>query len=237
VRGDGPPVDSAAPTEASARPVSLEATDAGSGVESVEYDLDDGGWTDYSAPIEATDVGEHSIDVRATDKAGNTSKPSTTTFTVVVPSGEDTTPPEVSAMVHGETDDEGAYLGVAEVMLEATDAQSEVESIKYDLDGDGWATYTDPLSITAVGDHTVKYRATDTAGNVSQPAEQELTVVQSPDDDTEAPTVSAVIDGELGADWAYVGSSAVTVTASPGPTSCRSSTTRRSARATASASR
>lgn len=54
------------------RSVTLAATDAGSGVTTVEYSLDGGPWVGYSQPV-ALDAAAHSLAYRATDRAGNTS--------------------------------------------------------------------------------------------------------------------------------------------------------------------
>jgi len=51
--------------------VALDASDAGSGVASTEFRVDDGPWTGYSGPFAVDDDGEHRIDFRSTDAAGN----------------------------------------------------------------------------------------------------------------------------------------------------------------------
>jgi hypothetical protein len=154
--------------------LTLAATDD-SGVASVEYALDRGGWTAYTAPIRITALGNHTVQYRATDTAGNTSAPASVTLTVVAPQPDDTTAPDVSATVKGQKDGV-AYVGTATVVLAATDA-SGVASIEYDLDGAGWAAYTGPVAVTKPGAHTLRYRATDTAGNTSAPASIAFEVV------------------------------------------------------------
>src|SRR5437762_6758010 len=51
----------------------ITASDAGSGVASVEYKLDGGTWTSYTAPVVVTAAGMHMLRYRATDVAGNVS--------------------------------------------------------------------------------------------------------------------------------------------------------------------
>ena len=63
--------------------VTLSATDAGSGVASVEYKLDDGAWTAYTAAVAVNAPGEHMVSYRATDAAGNVSEEGMAHFTVV----------------------------------------------------------------------------------------------------------------------------------------------------------
>jgi hypothetical protein len=195
--------------------ISLDATDTGSGVDSIEYQIDDESWLPYTDPVEVTEIGDHTVGYRATDVAGNTSEPQVEPFTIVEGGdpGEDTTPPEASVMLHGETNADGAYLGSAEVMLSATDEGSGVDSIEYRLDDGAWTAYADPFTVDEVGDHTVTYRATDVAGNVSEPQQKAFTVVEGPGEDPDAPEVSATVSGSQDGSWNYVGSATVTISA------------------------
>ncbi|WP_036966621.1 OmpL47-type beta-barrel domain-containing protein [Promicromonospora kroppenstedtii] len=194
--------------------VNLAADDGdGSGVESVEYDLDGAGYTPYTAPVVLDEPGTYMLEYRATDVAGNTSEPEMLHVTVVAPDGEDTTPPVVTAEVTGDLDGDGAYVGSASVNLTARDPGSGVAGIEYDLDGAGYAAYTAPVVVDEPGEHTVTYRATDRAGNVSEPGSATFTVVEAPPEDTAPPTVTAQVTGEQDEDGAYVGSATVQVLA------------------------
>ncbi|NWF29369.1 DUF1080 domain-containing protein, partial [Streptomyces sp. PKU-EA00015] len=62
--------------------VRLSATDAGSGVERIEYSLDSGPYLAYTAPLVVDRVGYHTVLYRATDKAGNTSEAKSVAFSV-----------------------------------------------------------------------------------------------------------------------------------------------------------
>src|SRR5699024_6626835 len=89
--------------------VVISATDDDSGVESVEYRLDGGEFGPYESPVSVSEVGDHVVDFRATDAAGNTAEDSVE-FTVVEEEGDpDSTPPEVVAEVSGEQDADGNY--------------------------------------------------------------------------------------------------------------------------------
>ncbi|WP_265521580.1 OmpL47-type beta-barrel domain-containing protein [Oerskovia flava] len=189
--------------------VTLTATDDSSGVESVEYDLDGAGWTEYTAPVVVDEVGEHEIVYRATDVAGNVSEETVTTFTVVADGGEDTTAPTVTTEVSGEQDENGAYLGSAAVLINATDDGSGVASVEYDLDGAGWTEYTEAVVIDEPGEHTLSYRATDEAGNVSEVGTVLVTVVATDTGDTVAPEVDYRVYGQLNDDGEYVGTAFV----------------------------
>jgi len=191
----------------------LHAADEGSGVASVEYQLDGGAWLPYTTTVAFTELGEHTVSYRATDVAGNVSEVGSVTFTVVAGGEEDTTAPTVTAEVTGEQDDNGAFVGSATATLTATDDASGVESVEYDLDGAGWAPYTEPVVVDEPGEHTLLYRATDVAGNVSEESVTEFVVVAEAEEDTTAPTVAHEVSGTQDESGAYVGSASVLVTA------------------------
>ncbi|MGH3762478.1 OmpL47-type beta-barrel domain-containing protein [Actinophytocola sp.] len=191
--------------------VTVTATDEGSGVASVEYEVDDTGFQPYTEPVTVSTPGDHAVQYRATDAAGNVSETGSVPFRVVEGGGEDTTPPTVTAEVSGEQDGDGNYVDTATVTLSATDSGSGVASVEYSLDGAAFVPYTEPVVVNEPGPHMLHYRATDVAGNVSPEGMVDFTVVER---DTTAPTVSAEVIGEQDADGNYVGSAVVTVTAS-----------------------
>src|SRR5699024_2217856 len=163
--------------------VTITATDEDSGVDTIEYALNDGDYQAYEDPITIDEPGEHTIDYRATDLAGNTAE-DTLTLTIVEDDGgepdpEDTTPPEISAEATGEQDEDGNYLGTTEVTITATDEDSGVDTIEYALNDGDYQAYEDPITIDEPGEHTIDYRATDLAGNT---AEDTLTLTIVEDD-------------------------------------------------------
>lgn len=196
--------------------VRLDATDEGSGVESVEYATGaDGEWQPYTDAFVVDEVGDHTVRYRATDKAGNQSEEASVDFIVVSPPTDDEDPPETSATVSGEQDDDGGYLDMATVTVTASDAGSGVNTIEYALGSDGaWQAYESPVMVHEVGDHSVRYRATDKAGNQSEEASVDFTVVEAPAEDETPPEVSAKVEGEQNSGGAYLTSATVTVTAS-----------------------
>jgi uncharacterized cupredoxin-like copper-binding protein len=189
--------------------VTLSATDAESGVKSVEYKLDDGAWTAYTAAISVNTPGEHMVSYRATDNANNVSDEGMVMFTVVQ---EDTTAPTVTGQVVGEQDANGAYVGSAMVTLSATDTGSGVASVEYKLDSGAWTAYTSAVQVSTPGAHTVLYRATDQAGNVSAEGTLTFTVVAG-SVDTTPPSVSAAVTGNQNSNWEYVDAAQITITA------------------------
>ncbi|MEV4316251.1 plastocyanin/azurin family copper-binding protein [Actinocrispum sp. NPDC049592] len=193
--------------------VTITASDTQSGVKTVEYSLDGGAFTAYTAPVEVTAVGSHMIHYRATDNAGNTSPEGMTGFTIVQAPPQDTTPPTVNATVAGDKDSNGAYIGKATVTITATDTQSGVKTVEYSLDGGAFTVYTAPVEVTAAGSHMIHYRATDNAGNISPEGMSGFTVVSAPPQDTTPPSVNTTVTGDRDANGNYVNSASVTVTA------------------------
>lgn len=196
--------------------VALHATDneGGSGVDRVEYAVgDEGAWTPYTTPVVVDQVGDHKIRYRALDKAGNVSAEKNVTFTVVAPPTDDTTAPETSATVSGEKNPDGTYIDMATVTVSASDTGSGVNTIEYAIGSGAWQPYTAPVMVHEVGSHTVRYRATDKAGNVAAEKNVQFTVVAAPQPDTTAPVTGVTVEGTKNSSGAYIGNARVTVTA------------------------
>ncbi|MFI7680717.1 OmpL47-type beta-barrel domain-containing protein [Actinophytocola sp. NPDC049390] len=191
--------------------VSLSATDAESGVASVEYKVDEGAWTAYSTPVAVNTPGMHMVSYRATDVAGNVSPEGMAHFTVVQ---QDSTAPTVSGRVVGQQDENGAYIGSAMVTVTATDNDggSGVASVEYQLDGGAWTAYTESVQVSDPGAHTVLFRATDQAGNTSPEGSVTFTVVAGEVDET-PPSVSAVVSGTQNSSWQYLDAANITISA------------------------
>ncbi|MFI8006309.1 OmpL47-type beta-barrel domain-containing protein [Streptomyces sp. NPDC086010] len=195
--------------------VTVAATDAGSGVDTVEYAVGaDGAWQPYTTAVVVNEVGAHTIRYRATDKAGNAAAEKSVDFAVAAPPTDDKTPPETSATVSGEKDASGAYLGMATVTVTASDTGSGVNTIEYALGTDGaWKAYTAPVMVHEVGSHTVRYRATDKSGNVAAEKSADFKVVEPPSQDKTAPVTSVAVTGDKNSDGAFITSAKATVTA------------------------
>ncbi|MFE5601040.1 OmpL47-type beta-barrel domain-containing protein [Streptomyces coelicoflavus] len=195
--------------------VTLAATDeGGSGVERIEYAIGaDGAWQPYTTPVVVDQVGEHTLRYRAFDNAGNAAEEKSVTFAVAAPDTDDTTAPETSATVSGEKNADGAYIDMATVTVTASDTGSGVNTIEYAVGDGAWTAYTAPVMVHEVGEHTVRYRATDKAGNVAAEKSVAFTVAAAPPQDTTPPVTGATVDGTKDSDGAYVGSAKVTVSA------------------------
>ncbi|WP_063746742.1 OmpL47-type beta-barrel domain-containing protein [Catenuloplanes japonicus] len=176
--------------------VTVNATDTGSGVDTVEYQIDDTSWVAYTAPVAVTTLGDHSVQFRATDNAGNESAVGSVQFTVVAPQpDEDVTAPVPAIALVGDRNPDGSYAGPVTATLSATDDDSGVATIEYQLDGGAWTVYTAPVVVSAAGMHMLHYRATDNAGNVSAEQMSHFTIATPPDPDTTPPTVTASSQG------------------------------------------
>jgi PKD repeat protein len=169
--------------------VTLTATDEDSGVERIEYRLDNGDWTTYSAPVTISGNGEHTLEHRATDAAGNVGSVESDTYTIesaqtgapVIEAFADPSSGSAPLDVHFSADgldpDGGAPL-----RYRWTVAGGTVLGSSFD-----W-TFTTP------GVHTVSVTATDDEGAT---ATKELQVtVDEPGG--AAPTVDASADKQSG---------------------------------------
>ncbi|GAB7046263.1 OmpL47-type beta-barrel domain-containing protein [Catenuloplanes indicus] len=184
------------------------------GVAGIEYQVDDTSWTPYSAPVTVTAPGDHSVQFRATDTSGNVSATGSVQFTVVAPEpDEDVTPPVAGIALAGDRDGAGNYIGPVTATLSATDDDSGVATIEYQLDGGTWTIYTTPVVVSGVGTHMLHHRASDNAGNVSAEQMSHFTIVDPPVEDTTPPVVTAAVTGTRNPEGAYVGTATVTVTA------------------------
>lgn len=131
-------------------PAAAARSAAGGTQLTVEYRIGDGEWQPYVGPFEIADEGEHTIEVRASDTAGNT-----TTESLVVKI--DTVAPEVTAVVDPSDS--------TTILVDASDATSGVERIEMRFDDGEWTVLEGTLSIPADA-KTVTFRAVDVAGNV-----------------------------------------------------------------------
>ncbi|WP_328533448.1 ThuA domain-containing protein [Micromonospora zamorensis] len=109
----------------------------------------------------------------------------------------DETAPVTTATVSG-TPTEGWYTGPVTVTLAATDEAggSGLASTEYQLDGaTTWTAYTAPVAVSGDGEHELRFRSTDQAGNV------ESTKTVTVKIDTTAPVTTATFAPANDAGW------------------------------------
>ena len=172
--------------------VSLNATDASSGVASIFYRVDNGPWGTYSGSFSLAD-GPHDIEYYATDRAGNAEPAARRDISI------DTMPPQSTITVTGTLGGDGWYISNVTISLAATDATSGVASITYRVDNGSWQIYGIPFSLTD-GRHTLQYLATDIAGNVESTHSVSIAIDTTPPV-TMAELAGAVVSIEMATDW------------------------------------
>ncbi len=154
-------IDTTAPTSTAIAPggwqntdaqVSIEATDALSGVATTHYRLGGGSEMSYGSTFTVSAEGTTTVAYYSTDNAGN--RESTQSVTVLI----DKTPPVTTADVTL------APPAPATIDLTATDALSGVAQTYYTFGG-GVMTGT-AVPVTASGPYTLQYWSVDHAGNV-----------------------------------------------------------------------
>jgi len=142
-------------------PVTLQinAADPLSGVASIENRLDAGSWMPGNILI--LDEGEHTVEARATDKAGNLSAVTSATTTGIK---VDTTAPTLSLALTGTLGKNAWYFSNVTVTASVSDATSGIALTEHRLNGGSWQSGTSVTASTD-GPHTVDFRTTDQAGN------------------------------------------------------------------------
>ncbi|MEU1970806.1 ThuA domain-containing protein [Microbacterium sp. NPDC019599] len=190
--------------------VSVSASDADSGIASVEYRLGDGAWSAYSSAVSIPE-GTTTFIYRATDKAGNVSEAKQLQVKI------DLTAPVVTGSLQARS-----------AAVSASDAGSGVASVEYQLDAGAWTAYTEPVAAPDAAAHMVYFRAKDAAGQVSTTGVVSIPAAPPAGRVPGAPTGVTVALGDAVAKLTWVapadpGSSAITgytVTAVPGGKTC-----------------
>jgi beta-xylosidase len=145
--------------------VTLTGTDetGGSGVEQMMYRIDGGTPQNYSGPFDYTVEGEHTLEYRSVDGAGNAETYKPVSLKVDVKAPVTTIKQTPAAPLGGD----GWHDGAVTVRLSAADgAGSGVKTTEYRVDGAGeWTAYETPIVVEEAGVHRLEYRSTDVAGN------------------------------------------------------------------------
>ncbi|MFN4216110.1 MAG: OmpL47-type beta-barrel domain-containing protein [Brevinematales bacterium] len=161
----------------------IVANDRYSGVKRVEYAIGKGDFESYKTAFALpAQNGLHTIRYKATDNVGNVSE--VKTYTVYL----DLNAPKVELSIDPaafERDGVKYVPAGARVSVQASDAETGIAEVLYSLDNAEYVAYNFPVVLSA-GTHTIKVKAIDLVGNVSE--ETSLTVVV----DAEEPTGNLV---------------------------------------------
>jgi hypothetical protein len=138
--------------------------DGGAPVDRTYYGVDDAGCNERThdcaiydgVSFMVTGEGTHDVTYFSSDVAGGSEVANHTTVRI------DKTAPETAASV-------ATAGGGTQLTLDSTDALSGVAETDYAVDGGDFKPYGDPVTISKPGDHTVRFRASDRAGNYETP--------------------------------------------------------------------
>ncbi|WP_113705234.1 ThuA domain-containing protein [Nonomuraea lactucae] len=153
-------------------PVTLSSTDAGSGVDGIEYALDGGDWKPYTEAVVVSGEGAHELLYRAVDKAGLREQDKAATLKI------DLSKPTlmVAGVADGETYGDAQDLRIT---WQAVDSTSGVRGSSGTIDGSTLLNDAVlPLFTLNLAQHTVAVTASDNAGNVTT-STAKFTVVTS----------------------------------------------------------
>ncbi|MDI6791644.1 MAG: fibronectin type III domain-containing protein, partial [bacterium] len=150
----------------SANTFNLSAVDTGSGVKSIRYRIDSGGWNTYPGPFSVETAGAHTIGYQSEDTLGHWEAEKTLNIYV------DDAPPIIALSITGPqySPDGVKYVDTTtSFSLSDTDGGGVgVGLTEYRLDGAGtWTTYTGSFTLAGETEdtHTLEYRSADKLGN------------------------------------------------------------------------
>lgn len=142
--------------------VALAAADATSGVGSISWRVDGGGYAAYADPI-VVGEGDHLVEWFATDRAGNAEAVRSERVRV------DVTAPATTHVLQGVPGDDDWWTSAVNVALYPADGTSGVARTFARADGAPFGEVASGLLVAGDGDHVADYYAVDAAGNAETP--------------------------------------------------------------------
>lgn len=194
-RDDTVRIDTLAPTDTTVPPtapvpnhypVSVTGTDAHSGVNHVEWRVD-GGSVRSTSTATIDGAGDHVLETRVVDNAGNQASWTASTVTVDMSLSPDTTPPVDTT----QTASAAWRTGQVTLTVSATDADTGVDVVQWRVDGGALGEGPSGSTVTIAGDgvHQLETHATDLAGNTSAWRSQTVKIdATQPVDSTSLPS-------------------------------------------------
>ncbi len=161
----------------------IRGLDGGSGIARVEYCLDRGDWQNYSSEILVGSEGQHSLEYRAVDGAGNVGSVRSQDFAI------DTHAPESLASINGIIGEQGWYVSPVEFAVSANDGTSGVAQTHMRVNGGDWSISNHSLFEDGV--FAIEFYSTDVAGNAGSVGNTVIMI------DLVAPSTSHLVTGTL----------------------------------------
>lgn len=165
--------------------VYANASDSISGIEKTEHRVDGGAWVNGDSST-ITSNGNHTVDFRATDKAG-------LIFIISTSVDVDRTPPSISYSENGTTGENGWYISPVVLSINSNDSLSGIDTTEYRVNNGTW-TSGNTVSLSE-GTPLVESRSTDKAGNISPIYDTNSLNIKI---DTTNPTINPSISGTKG---------------------------------------
>ncbi|WP_335495962.1 OmpL47-type beta-barrel domain-containing protein [Neobacillus drentensis] len=134
----------------------LVGNDPLSGVSKTEYQINNGAWQKYIAPVILSNQGQYQIHFRSTDKLGNVETTKTASYKIDKLAPNTTASPVKSTW----------YRSNVTINLQAKDNLSGILRKEYRINKGSWTKYYNPITVSTQGTNTVEYRSIDNAGNV-----------------------------------------------------------------------
>ena len=137
-----------------------------SGVDMVWIKIDDGEYMAYTGPIVLEEEGYHTARSYAVDNVGNRSA------TYKVSGYVDSSPPEVEILSRDTfvvVNNENYTNRANEYRVVAKDEIVGTEKLWVSLDDNDWVAYSGPFKVQSQGFHSLRAKAGDSLGNVSDP--------------------------------------------------------------------
>ena len=181
--------------------VTLTAGDLASGLRHLNASVDSGPWSEVNGTLVVEGHGVHTVNVTATDAAGNVLHAPTRTVSI------DLVPPVSEHHFSGTLGANGWFVTEVNVTFTGNDSGSGIASFVYALDDAPAVNYTGPVRVAQNGEHRLVYHAVDAAGNAEVVHEVILFL------DLNAPTTSLNVTGAAGANGWWLGNVTATLEA------------------------
>ena len=144
--------------------INLKITDSQSGVASKNYQIDDKAEKNYNSPFSIDSAGYHTVLITASDNVNNLQ---TESFSVFV----DKRPPDIKISFSTKSFSKDGKIHLprnAKIFISASDKETNVQKIVYQLNNGTPKLYTGFLTFSQKGAYNMKVEATDLFGNKSE---------------------------------------------------------------------